>query len=74
LPTPSTSARRSTSTLAASLGGCDHLSSTPSSSACCSPSPPLGASVCVGDSSSSAPDCLSTSPVVPLSAHEIAQL
>jgi hypothetical protein len=42
--------------------------------ACCSPSPPLAASVCVGDSSSSAPDCTSTSPAVPLSAHEIAQL
>jgi hypothetical protein len=34
----------------------------------------LAASVCVGDSFSSAPDCTSTSPAVPLSAHEIAQL
>jgi hypothetical protein len=61
-PTPSTSAHRLTSTLAASSGGCDRLSLTPSSSACYSPSPPLAASVCVGDSSSSAPDCTSTSP------------
>jgi hypothetical protein len=34
----------------------------------------LAASVCVGDSSSSAPDCTSTSSVMPLSVHEIAQL
>jgi hypothetical protein len=34
----------------------------------------LAAFVCVGDSSSSAPDCTSTSPAVALSAHEIAQL
>jgi hypothetical protein len=33
LLTPSTSARRSTSTLVASSGGCDRPSSTPSSSA-----------------------------------------
>jgi hypothetical protein len=58
----------------ASLGGCDRLLLTPSSSAYCSSSPPLAASVCVGDSSSSAPDCTSTSPAMPLSAHEIAQL
>jgi hypothetical protein len=34
-------------TLATSSGSCDCLSSTPSSSACCSPSPPLAPSVCV---------------------------
>jgi hypothetical protein len=34
----------------------------------------LVASVCVGDSSSSAPNCTSTSPAMSLSAHEIAQL
>jgi hypothetical protein len=72
--TSSMSACRSTSTFAASSRGYDRALPTLSSSAWCSPSPPLVASVRVGDSSSSAPDCTSTSPVAPISAHEIAQL
>jgi hypothetical protein len=70
----STSARRSTSTLAASSGGCDHLSLTPSLSAHCSIAPPLAASVCVDDRSLSTRDSSSTSSLVFLSSYEIAQL
>jgi hypothetical protein len=67
-------AHRSTSTLAASSGGCDRLLPTLSLSTCCSTSPPLAASMCVDDNSSSAHDSTSTSSAVSLSAHEIAQL
>jgi hypothetical protein len=74
LPTLSTSACRSISTLAASSGGCDRLSPPLSSSAHCSLLPSLAASVCVDDRSLSARDSTSTSSAVSLSTHEIAQL
>jgi hypothetical protein len=58
----------------ASSGGCDCLSPPLSSSAHCSLSPSLAASVCVDDRSSLAHDSTSTSSAASLSAHEIAQL
>jgi hypothetical protein len=71
LPTPSTSARRSTSTPAASSRGSARISPTSSTSAhrstptWRSTSTPLVASVCVNDHSSSTRDCTSTSSAVP---------
>jgi hypothetical protein len=80
LLTPSTSARRSSSTLAASSRGSARVLPTSSTSAhrstptWRSTSTPLVASVCVDGPSLSAHDCTSSSSAVPFSAHEIAQL
>ncbi|KAK1693926.1 hypothetical protein QYE76_010623 [Lolium multiflorum] len=64
----SASACRSISTFVASSLGYDRALPTLSSSACCSPSPPLVASVRVADSSSSAPDFYVSSLAVRVSA------